>query len=1583
MKVKFEMYSKDRMNFIIEYMSAYEQRIKVANKNGLFDSAKMFELFAQEICGVYFNQKFHNLNNSRCNFPYFDLISDDGKKYIQVSTNADISTKIKNTLENIRDSKEEKYSNTTDVYFFVLYNDTIKRVKNYIGKNQIGNIPFDKSKNLVTTQDIIIKAQNDLNFQEKIYTILKQEFENFNEITRRFSEAIDCSKNVGIKNIDTKINDEYEIDRSDFLMMIKEDNYKFISIQGAAGSGKSVMCKKYLDGEELILYARAERFVEENHLENIWNFDIKTMLEFLNGKKIIFFIDALEFIADASKSKLELFESLYDLVSKYENAYIITSCRTTDKNAFIKLESNYAIKSYEVGEITKEEFQIIKERYTVIDKLSQNNSYDELFKIPFYINIVLTYSINPDDIDNINKLRDCIWENIICLKSNAKNYNVKVSEVTKTIEKIVFDRAKDFVLGINENNFDSNIISALISEGIVISNKEGIRLKYDIFEDICFEQFFDREFFACKGKYDIFYKKIECMGRCVYRRYQIWISNKLFLKESQDKFIHSLVFSNSISDEWKKQTEIGITKSNYCERFFEEKKSALKDNNLLEEFINIINVYCFDVKIDGYNGEFPQMILVPTGMGRENIIKIIYQEKLYFGNTINKDKVVKLCLDYSNQNNTQDIDIMICSILECYVNKSLEKPDKEWFNVIKDIDKCLQVLFKIPESCTQWLKDFFSKLINYYNNDNNKYHRISEEILEWIVKNVHYKLVKGLPNEMCSIANVLWITKDNNKMYYHESMDSYYGLCDHYRYSFQTLEDNTLLWNLFRVNFYIGLDWAIDFINKSVEIYVKRCPECVIKTRIWIVDTNEFKEYYGNNNMWLASTRDGYVPDLLSDIVFNIKDSIISFVKQNLNDKIIIEKILAYIKDRIYLKSNNVILLTVIESLGLYFKDEVPGYALDLASSINVLNWDTHRYTLYLNNPQSKLLEKQLLSKVGLPKLKYRYELDERCGIYIEDYVIESQLYCSSIIKEKVYRILDYLYSFIKNDEENAIDYLQIQKMDMRNAKVTKIDNNTVMLESKITGEAKKVVDFRENDNKDYIELNKKIKKYIEAKQNGKDNLDFLIQCINEFCRLLIDDKEKFIGYETILICLISIALKDSKLSKNERNNLCNYWINGIEKIFNNESFVFESQLISILIDQIYEDIEIKTKNSIKEIILKCIINSENDGIIEGLQKEVTKFLKENPNLSRILFNTIIKLSEDEMNHQKYNAKYVTDEDFQFVANITPKLYGIDRQIEENNGNTYISLKNQIIDDYLFKEKDLNISKFNIDDYDIKLLYKIVDCGMTLNDDTFEKVLKELLKCMIKIWNICKNKCHYHDIIDTYQEFKLIDFIQRELVYSDEYSENVIDFLFKNINFNIFQKETIEFYQNILSGFISEFYDSYNNSLRRNMCKKKILQIEKRVINIKNKNVKRGLYKCLFFNASRECRWNPFEIKTAYSYEDKVFLNTQFSKYGKYHVKDALRTLYLLNINELLPEILISIRDILLQNNENESILKTELKGDGEIIINMIIIKAFTNFIDKIKLEDELIDAYEDLLNILITQNNGIAGVLLDEFRVH
>lgn len=1587
--------SNERMGFIIEYMSSYDEKIKMANKNGLFDAAKMFELFAIEVCNVWFGQKFSNLNDETATYPYVDLISENRELLVQVSTVQDVPTKIKTTLEKIRDSKDKKCSDLKNIVFFVLSNNSIDKVREYSGDNQIGSISFTIKDNLITTNDIITKAQNDLNFQKKLYKVLKDEYENFNINIRKFKGALELS-NSGLKNIEGLIKGEYEIDRNEFLEKITKDNERYISIQGGAGSGKSVLCKKYVENEKLVLYARAERFLEESHIDDIWGCCIQDVLECINGKKLIFFIDALEFIADCAETKFELLQYLYDMAAEYQNVYIVTSCRTSDKNAFIKLETNFSIKIYEVGDITEDELALLMKQYPIIHKMYKTNSYVDLLKSPFYINLIVSNSMDIDNIGDENSLREYIWKNIICLEEKSRMYGILSNKVIETVEKIVFERARKFMLGIHKDDIDRDIMHALLSEGVIAQQGDYIRLKYNIFEDICFEHYFDKAFDLCKGKYKTFYDEIENLGRCVYRRYQIWISNKMFIQVNRDKFLYSLTFSDEIPQSWKRQTEIGIVKSRFCDNYFEEQGSEILEQGMLFDFVKNINLFAFEGELLHIRQESPQMKLSPIGNGRPCIIRLLKNEEIYKKNIIGRDDIVKLCLDYAKQEDKVAVIASdACAMMEYYVEYSLQESEQEnYYKIIDEISSCLEALYRMADNSEEWLKKFFNTLINNYINGNRKSMRKSEDIMEWTLKNAYPALVAGLASELCSIADILWLRGkvDAEKFDFYRadrlSKGFEYGLsekAEHYNYLYRTVYENAFLWNLFRLNFKVGFHWAIQFINRVILEYATNNPEYVIKIKVKISESNAIKEYWGNGNMWLAGIRDHNVPTLIGDVIFCLKEAIISSLEICKKDHEFTVAFANYVKETIYSKSNNIVLLTIIESIGMHFENELPGYALDLATSIELVHWDTTRYMLYKKNPTKELLERQILKTMGIPELKDRYELDKKCDLSIQEYVSHTQIYFDSMVQDKCYGILDYLYSIIKNDAENAQDYLQIQKMDMRGAKATKITDNIIMLEPQISGEAEKIVLRQEEFNKPKQRLNAAIKKCNDNMVSGQIDLPSTLDAIKVILELMKDTDMAF-QYENLLILLIASAINHQELENEKREKFCTIWINGIEKLFSNGNFLADIALMPVLLNQLENDVAIGIKNKIKKIVLDCLMYKGQHGVIDEMAKYVKRYLANHETLAQAVFNTIIKLSEDQMEHQKYNANYLKvskkDKEFIFNPNMQPKLSGIDRYIKDDDGNCYTSREEEIIDRYLLQEESLEIDVFDMSNYDISTICYVANCGLNFTNESFRMVIHEILLCVIDIWKYTKRNYNAHEIFDVYQEHEIIELFQWKMIQTQDDAKMAIDILFEEIDFTKFTTDTIEFYQDIFGNFLCEFFDSYVDSKRRNICKKKILYIEKKVNDIDEEYVRIQLYKSLMLSVTRYCTGDWSKIKTNYSYVDKQFLNKQFTKYGKYHIKELLRTIYQMHMDELLPEILISIRNSF-QNAKSEVNKFKKSIREQEAIVQLIILKSFITYSDKIKQDQELIEAYEDILEILINLNYEQAAVILDEFRIH
>jgi len=286
---------------------------------------------------------------------------------------------------------------------------------------------------------------------------------------------------------------------------------------------------------------------------------------------------------------------LYSKVKNYGNVKLIVSCRTSDFNSFRRIIEFFDIKIFEVSEIDNREISKISEQFPVIASMNSLGKYKELLKTPLYIDIIVKQAENIDKIENESQLRDYIWSNIITLRGKTQRYNLKHNNVVEVIEKIVFDRAKRFLLGSNIKQYDSKIVDALLSENVIIKNRETIRLKLDLFEDIVFERFFDEKFEECKGDFNLFFKNIGEMGRSGFRRYQIWVSNKLLVKENRNKFLANILFSEKTPKFWKRQTYIGLIKSRHSEEFFIEYKNLIISKGLLVEFVNITNLYGFEI----------------------------------------------------------------------------------------------------------------------------------------------------------------------------------------------------------------------------------------------------------------------------------------------------------------------------------------------------------------------------------------------------------------------------------------------------------------------------------------------------------------------------------------------------------------------------------------------------------------------------------------------------------------------------------------------------------------------------------------------------------------------------------------------------------------------------------------------------------------------------------------------------------------------------------------------------------------------------------------------------------------------------
>ena len=152
----------------------------------------------------------------------------------------------------------------------------------------------------------------------------------------------------------------------------------------------------------------------------------------------------------------------------------------------------------------------------------------------------------------------------------------------------------------------------------------------------------------------------------------------MFIQVNRDKFLYSLTFSDEIPQSWKRQTEIGIVKSRFCDNYFEEQGSEILEQGMLFDFVKNINLFAFEGELLHFRQESPQMKLSPIGNGRPCIIRLLKNEEIYKKNIIGRDDIVKLCLDYAKQEDKVAVIASdACAMMEYYVEYSLQESEQE------------------------------------------------------------------------------------------------------------------------------------------------------------------------------------------------------------------------------------------------------------------------------------------------------------------------------------------------------------------------------------------------------------------------------------------------------------------------------------------------------------------------------------------------------------------------------------------------------------------------------------------------------------------------------------------------------------------------------------------------------------------------------------------------------------------------------------------------------------------------------------------------------------------------------------------
>ncbi len=1527
----------EKKKYIIEILRSYNAQVKTLNKLGLLDEAKHFELFAIELARLWFQADFINANVKRSNEPYIDLKSIDETTVVQVSTVIDCQTKINDTLEKFYSQE----NNNKKLKFILLSEIEISNIKI---KNTYQK--FNKETDIITLSSIFNKLDNQLDFVNKLYDIIVNFFDNIDVNLNSYKEALNKSE-YDLSQISSCINNEVKVDRTAVIDEINKSSKRNIVVVGKPGSGKSALCKDLLS-EKTTLYTRAEKFIEHDKLNDIWGFDFSQIALFSGEKSINIFIDSLEsimYIGDRNN----LIGYLIEKCKKYSNIKIYFTCRRNDINSILNIDSLNNIDLILLDNLNNEEIQLLKDKYPILNNYDGKN-YGDLLSNLWYVNMIVKM-LNEDETSlSESELRVKIWDEVCSDKSNSKNN----TERKKTLKAIIIERVKNNIVYVNKDDFNEEIIYKLLLDDILIENQSrtGIKLKYDIYEDLFFERELDYLYDNTKENINLFFEHLDNYGKYIYRKFKIWLDYKLLNIDIVDDLIRKTFFDINSTGKWYDYTIVGLVKADNCKYFFEMYRDILLSENYvyLIRIIDYINLYCFDLSHNYKN----TIQLLSSGSAREECIKLIVECKLYkeckLDNSIRKlvyDWINGITLNRKLSNNAYDFKEIIIYYLSFLENTN--NHDHEIY--FKD----LNMLYSLSEISKAEIIDKWNVLKSFLEQykDENKF-GFAKKIIKETLQNCNYLLIKNLPEELCELASYFWkyeynhqqiISQINKKHFYMQNKKfNDFGLSDHfglfnYDTSGHLFITRSFIYPFLKIDFAHGLKFIIDFLNDCVSIYNNLEPN-VLKEYTLLIDDKE-KTYFGDESFWVAYRGGGNVPELIKDMLMSLEYFLLNDINSNIN------MYGAILKVEVLEKSNNVFLFPLLISIALRHFNLFKEFFIDVASNIDIILMDVHRanseisyrnlHMMGFNNKfQSEFIEK-------FDNLEFRSKS-------IQNYIIDLQF--TQCDKTKVYKIIDYLYSKNENSEENATRYFNIQKMDFRKCDIKEVDEGLV-LEPKIDGAAKVLNENKEKELAPYTQLIEKANILLKDITNGQDKIGESVEIIESI--LTLDHVQVIIAeLNKVLELLIIYVISKKELNDELREKYVDLMIYELKDLISINSIgipgsynvfsrvlMFEAKHYYILWSLLNNDFSKKIYDKIIKSMINIILSGEYAGQLSYLLKD---FLYKNEIIKNNIFQTILQLSRLDMKKRMERYNICKKKKIQF-------------DYEFDLDSLYKKCKFR-------KNAKIIIPKKITKKINYKILMTILNYNFSIVDNRYSSFFSTVFTLIVSDLNNNQNRMFDFTIANN-----LKNILQYNLLFDEEHAKRVIDVIF-NMDMNNINYELNKFYNDVFASLFAVYFDSFDNPMKRELIYKILELIENKVKDDK-KLIKR-FYSPLIFTSNNMYSWEDYPTK--YSIDDKKFINKNLIKYGKYNIVQSIKNIDNLKCDELLPEILISLNELLKEIKHEEVI-------EVRFLLIKIITKAYNKCFNVIKNDNKMYDVFVEILSILVKNKVAEAAFLLEEIR--
>lgn len=831
---------------------------------------------------------------------------------------------------------------------------------------------------------------------------------------------------------------------------------QFTIVTGKPGVGKSAKIKELLETDlasASVFVFRADQFNEpaiskvfssQGVTESIQ--DLFSCISLIPDK--IIFIDSLEKLLEADPECA--FKQLLALLKDYPDIKVVCSSRKYAIDLIILKfgldKEDYGI--VELATLDDDEIGLVSNKFPQLAAMLKNSRIKKLLESPKYLDFAISaLTKTTEDYSNISlvEFKNKLWNSLVVDAGNTRNGLPIKREVA--FMEIAVKRAKEMKLFTKPVNSDAEAIVLLENDEIVFQENQNRKYSpsHDILEDWALVKYVSDKFEDYPNPTQFFSN----LGNepAIRRAFRLWVEDCLEIEDTRvNDLVDASINSDTIERYWADEILVAILKSDNSSHFFQNYEADLLRNEatLLNRCIHLLRTCCkesnFAIK------DF--LFLTPIGSGWTSLLLFVKNHLQQLEKV--KPSICTFLYDWKNRIGQKDsppnnIELLAAkNIIISYFNE-VERGDEYWqedFHEKQSIN-LIQVLYDLAAISKSEIESLVDRAFEYKKDRNSwMLNSFYESVIENCLTGIgNWKLIKEMPGLVVKTAWESWKYVPRKKgseseegfSFYHDNRlrdEECWGIRDKHSF-FPPSIYKTPFYNLLFFHPGIGLDFIIDFINYSVEFYVN--ADCEYKHKISQVEVElndgTIIKQWAAWELWAAYRGSSVTTYALESLLRSLEKYLLEIAAVGTD---ISKENLKYIFNMLLMRSNNVAITSVLNSVAIAYPEIVEESMLPILGVPEFYDWDLtravheHQSMAMIDNDIPFSQEETIKSNQLPHRKKYRRGMT--------DFIIDYQFYIGTL-NPQLHTVFDKLEIKIKNNDiygKKRLSEIDIRKWEVK-----------------------------------------------------------------------------------------------------------------------------------------------------------------------------------------------------------------------------------------------------------------------------------------------------------------------------------------------------------------------------------------------------------------------------------------------------------------------------------------------------------------------------------------------------------------------